>query len=259
MENIDRLNQVFKYIESQLQKEIDMQTIAHIMCENRESSERIFKFITGSTIREYFKSRKMSMAALELCKKGAKVVDVATSFGYTSSQAFARAFRNYFGFSPREIKNDKNSLKLFPPFFASIELNREILHFKIVQQEALTLFGQSITIKDGDTGAAARAFWKSFDKSKLSNPYFGFAAEKKDEDEYFIASSSPFEGCEEILFPASKFAVFTFDRNVIESEKISQIFKYWINESGLEVNHAIPRLEKYNNESLEIFFPVREK
>ncbi len=260
MENIERLNKVFEYIECSLQKDIDMQEVSRIMCENRQSSERIFKFITGSTVREYFKSRKMSMAAIALCKKGAKVVDVATSFGYTSSQAFARAFRSFFGFSPSEIKGKHSTLKLFPPFSATIELDHEILNFKISQQKELPLFVQSIVIaEDEDTGASARAFWNGFDKSKLSRPYFGFAALTKKGEEYFVASSTPFGGSREYIFPASKFAIFTFNRDVIESEKISKILNYWINESGLAINAHIPQLEKYNPSTLEIFLPLQEK
>ncbi len=64
-----------------------------------------FKKNTGRTLSEYFLSRKM-FAAEQLIKEGkAKLCEISEMLQYSSYYSFSRAFKSYFGVSPREYKN----------------------------------------------------------------------------------------------------------------------------------------------------------
>lgn len=64
-----------------------------------------FKKNTGRTLSEYFLSRKM-FAAEQLIKEGkSKLCEISEMLQYSSYYSFSRAFKAYFGVSPREYKN----------------------------------------------------------------------------------------------------------------------------------------------------------
>lgn len=255
MDSISKLDAVFDYIESNLCGQIKIDKIAQLMCENKKSAESIFKFFTGITIKEYFKNRKLSMAGLELIK-GEKVIDVAVKFGYSSSQSFARAFNSFFGFNPGEVRQKNRTLKLFAPFVITLSFGSEPMEYKIVDQPERTLYAVMREEQNVTTGKVARAFWKSFDKSQIKGEMYGLS-EMKDDGRYWIASDKPFVGSQPMTIKASKFAVFTFDRDARVENKISNIIKYWLDESGVEFNKEFPILEKYNIDSLEIYYAIK--
>lgn len=259
MKSIDKLQRVFDYIESCLTTEVDINNIAQIMCENKESSERIFRFLTGVTIKEYYKNRKLSMAGIELLKEDSKVLDVAVKFGYSSSQAFTRAFRAYHGFNPMEIKKSERELKLFAPFVFTIELGTESMNYKIVDLQQRQLYGIYLEIQDEKyVGAFARQFWKNFDKSQVKGNLYGFYLNDKNSGKYYIASDIQFVNSSPIKIEKSKFAVFSFDRTSrTEEENIDNILKYWIEQSGVVFNDKVPIIEKYLKDTLEIYYPIK--
>ncbi len=68
-----------------------------------------FKNFTGKTFVEYVRHYRIQMAGLDLLS-GAKVLDVATSYGYDSASGFNKAFLKEYGCSPSEyLKQVKDS------------------------------------------------------------------------------------------------------------------------------------------------------
>ena len=260
METLNIIKNVLNYIEDNIGEDsIDVKKIANIMHENKTSAERIFRFLTGYTIKEYFKNRKLSMAGMELLKKDKKIIDVAVMFGYSSSQAFTRAFKSFYGFSPSEIEN--KSLKLFAPLILTLSIGNEFLTYRYVELEEQEFYGVYCkTSNDENAGQAIRDFWKSFDKSKLIGDRYGFnIKESPTESKYYITSKTKFENSEKIKIRASKYAMFSFDRNARVEHKINDIINYWIGQSGLTFDSSIPIIERYTTDALEIYYPIKIK
>lgn len=69
----------------------------------------LFRCITGSTLTDYFQSKKMDTAQLLLQENKLTVTEIAEMLNYASVYAFSKAFRNYFGISPREFAHRKTS------------------------------------------------------------------------------------------------------------------------------------------------------
>lgn len=53
---------------------------------------RQFHVLTGMTLRDYVWQRRIGRAALELRDTEARILDIAVKFGFSSQEAFTRAF-----------------------------------------------------------------------------------------------------------------------------------------------------------------------
>ena len=74
MDLIDRLNLALKYIEDNLTDEINMEEAAKKACCSPYYFQRIFSYMSGMTLSEYIRKRKMSMAAVDI-QNGEKILD----------------------------------------------------------------------------------------------------------------------------------------------------------------------------------------
>ncbi|KWX74776.1 AraC family transcriptional regulator [Paenibacillus jilunlii] len=59
-----------------------------------------FHSLTGMTLRDYIWQRRISRAALELRDTDARILDIAVKFGFSSQEAFSRAFVKAFKITP---------------------------------------------------------------------------------------------------------------------------------------------------------------
>ena len=79
MDLIDRLNLALKYIEDNLTDEINMEEAAKKACCSPYYFQRIFSYMSGMTLSEYIRKRKMSMAAVDI-QNGEKILDTAIKY-----------------------------------------------------------------------------------------------------------------------------------------------------------------------------------
>lgn len=78
-----------------------------------------FKFhqMTGISIKRYIALRKIYLSSIELEKTNLKMIDLAFKLGYSSQEAFTRAFKHTFGISP-------NTYRKYPmPLQSYVKLN----------------------------------------------------------------------------------------------------------------------------------------
>ncbi len=66
----------------------------------------------GCSFKEYVLKRKLSMATIELEETDKRIVDVAVCYGFSSHEAFTRAFVKQYGVSPKEYRSKKPNLIL---------------------------------------------------------------------------------------------------------------------------------------------------
>lgn len=63
-----------------------------------------FHEVVGISFKEYVIKRKLSLAALELKDTKSRVIDIALRFGFSSNEAFTRAFTRVYGYSPQQYR-----------------------------------------------------------------------------------------------------------------------------------------------------------
>jgi AraC family transcriptional regulator len=111
MEPLNQLNQALRYIESNLAGEIDFQKVSQLACCSEYHFRRMFSFLSGMTLSEYIRHRRLSQAALELRDSDIKVIDLAVKYGYDSPDSFTRAFQGLHGLTPTDARMEGGLLK----------------------------------------------------------------------------------------------------------------------------------------------------
>ena len=95
--------------------EIDYSEISKISKSPATLFQRIFIFISGTSISDYVRKRKLTLAGNDLKNDDITVLDVALKYGFESHSAFSRAFKNHHGITPTEAKFDTVQLNEYFP------------------------------------------------------------------------------------------------------------------------------------------------
>ena len=104
MDWIERLNKAISYLEEHIKEETDYEQAAKIACCSTYHFQRMFTYMAGIPLSEYIRRRRMSLAAADLQRSDAKIMDIALKYGYASPTAFNRAFQNVHGITPSAAK-----------------------------------------------------------------------------------------------------------------------------------------------------------
>ncbi|MCL1795853.1 MAG: helix-turn-helix domain-containing protein [Clostridia bacterium] len=83
--------------------EIDYSEISRIAMSPAALFQRIFIFVSGISISDYVRKRKLTLAARELINSDISVIDVAVKYGFNSHSSFTRAFKEHHGITPSEV------------------------------------------------------------------------------------------------------------------------------------------------------------
>jgi len=126
MDWLDRMNDAMDYIESNLADNISYDKIAQLAYCSTYHFQRMFPFITGVTLSEYIRRRRLTLAAFELQTSSTKVIDIAMKYGYESPDAFTRAFKNLHGVMPVSARDTGVSLKAYPRMTFQISIKDQL-------------------------------------------------------------------------------------------------------------------------------------
>lgn len=141
MEWLTCIKSSIDYIENHLKDDISIEDIASNVYVSSFYLQTGFQIMTGYSLGEYIRNRKLYLAALDL-KKGSKVIDVAIDYGYETSESFSKAFKRFHGFNPTQV--NQNNIKIFKPLTIDIQIKGgEVmdLNYKITDMFPLKLIG----------------------------------------------------------------------------------------------------------------------
>lgn len=106
MNMLECMNTTIEYIEEHLLEELHMPTIAMVAGTSESDIQKTFYALTGISIVEYVRRRRLSLAGFELQKGEKSVLEIALEYGYTSPDSFTRAFRQMHGITPSAVKKE---------------------------------------------------------------------------------------------------------------------------------------------------------
>lgn len=72
-----------------------------------------FHEVVGVSFKEYVVRRKLTLAAVDLLESRCRIIDIAIKFGFSSHEAFTRAFVKYYGYTPMEYRKALPDISLF--------------------------------------------------------------------------------------------------------------------------------------------------
>ncbi len=137
-----QFNLAMRYIEEHLAQEIAFQKAASIACCSEYHFKRMFSFLSGITLSEYIRLRRLSAAALELQTSDIKVIDLALKYGYDSPDSFTRAFQAFHGITPTLARKRDALVKAFPPMTFQLSIKGGyIMNYRMVEKEAFEIAG----------------------------------------------------------------------------------------------------------------------
>ncbi|MNI06472.1 Transposon Tn10 TetD protein [compost metagenome] len=142
MNVLENMNDALSYIEDHLTEEIDFKEVARRALCSEYHFKRMFSFLAGVPLSEYIRRRRLTMAAFELQQNQLRIIDVALYAGYSSPDAFTKAFQLFHGVTPSEARAGSPSLKSFPrmTFQLTIRGGSE-MNYRIEEKEAFRIVG----------------------------------------------------------------------------------------------------------------------
>ena len=107
------LNRVIDLIEEHLTEEIDLAGLASDLGTTEYHIRRMFSSLAGMPLSEYIRRRRMTIATADVLEDR-DLLGTAVRYGYSSTEAFNRAFRAVHGVSPGEARRNGGPLRTQP-------------------------------------------------------------------------------------------------------------------------------------------------
>jgi len=170
MDWIQGISGAIGYIEENLMNEIDIGDVSSQVFVSASHFQRIFNAVTGITIGDYIRNRRLSLAGLDLLANS-KIIDIAMRYQYDTQESFSKAFARFHGFPPSVVKTRGDELKCFEPITIDIfiqggfHMSRKMLFHKkrvleprISEKDALYLCGFLVAPGSGN-------LWKKYESA----------------------------------------------------------------------------------------------
>lgn len=114
MKNMELLVMSLDFIEQHISEDIRTSDIAAACFCSRSTLEKLFQCVNGISVRAYIVRRRMMLAARRLSAAPEQsILSIAVDYGYSSHEAFARAFKEVWNCTPSELRG-KKFVELFP-------------------------------------------------------------------------------------------------------------------------------------------------
>lgn len=285
---LQRMNEALDYIEVHLYDEIDEKELEKITGTSFYHFRRIFSYLSGMTLGEYIRLRKLSNATFDLLHEGMTVTETAFKYGYESVDGFSRAFREWSGISPSEVKKS-TTLKAFPKLSFQLKIKGGIqMDYRIENKEAFQIVGVSKRVPIQFKGESdeiiklAKSITSeqrnqlhscaNIEPKQVVNASYNFdegRMEEKGSLDHMIGvlttKASNFEGFDVVEVPALTWAIFSSQGEfpTVMQETWGKIFSEWLPSSDYELVEApeisfTGDLSDRSNVSSEIWIAVKK-
>lgn len=106
-EYIRRIHKVQDYIEQHFGQPMSIEELSNAAGFSKYHFSRIFQSMLHESLAHYVNRIRMENALFLLVHRADKnITDIAYELGFTDSAVFSRAFKNYYGISPREYRKE---------------------------------------------------------------------------------------------------------------------------------------------------------
>lgn len=144
---LGRIDRVLNYIHLNLDKPLEVASLARMGGWSRWQFNRVFSDQTGRSIGRYVRELRLSLAAEMLLFTDQKVIDIGLACGFGSDISFSRAFKQYFGCSPAKYRQRglpcllKTPLSFSPALLPPEDLQARIPDIRLDFRPGFTVTG----------------------------------------------------------------------------------------------------------------------
>ncbi|CAM3651120.1 AraC family transcriptional regulator [Cohnella lubricantis] len=280
----DHLQKAIDFMEAHLLEDLTIERIAKEAHASPYHFQRTFAILTDMTVGDYLRKRRLTLAAEELCRSDAKVIDLALRYGYDTPESFAKAFRKQHGVTPSEARNNQGRLQAYNRLMIQVTLRgAEPMKYRIVEKEAFQAVGvrREFSLVNGENLKGIPLMWQEVHRDGTNDRLAGLNNGKLEgmlgvcvslgdqpKMDYWIAAAYEGdvpEGLERLEIPASKWGVFEVRGPMPDAIQAAwkKIFTEWFPSSGYE-QAGSPEMEVYPLENAyaadyysEIWIPLK--
>jgi AraC-like DNA-binding protein len=119
---IQSLSKAIHYIENNLTNDISVDDVSNHVYASSFNFQRVFNLVTGMTIGDYIRNRRLSLAGQELLHTKNRIIDVAMRYQYDTQESFSKAFTRFHGFTPSSVRKQKCQIKVFHPLTIQVTI-----------------------------------------------------------------------------------------------------------------------------------------
>jgi Uncharacterized protein conserved in bacteria len=265
MEYISIVNKAIAFIEDNLKEDLTAPIVGCEVGFSLYHFHRIFIGITGCSISEYIRKRRITEAAKEILQNKKTILDIALDYQFNSSENFTRAFIKQFGTNPLRFRQGGKSFHLLEA--------RKLDKIKVEHlYEGMTINPRITAVDSFKTAGIMNRtqtsdipmYFKQFRKkinviSHVIRPDITYgivipdlmAAEEDDINYLACVQVESYDELKPELYgydiPSGNYAIFTH-RNSIE--KILETYRYiygiWLPKSKHELIEDAPNIELYD-------------
>jgi len=106
------VDEIDKCIENYNNEALTLRVLSHRLGYSEFYTTRKFKEISGMQFRDYLRHRKLAFALKEVRDSEKSILDIAFDYGFSSHEAFTRAFKGTYGVTPSEYRKKPNPVVL---------------------------------------------------------------------------------------------------------------------------------------------------
>ncbi|AYF87894.1 transcriptional regulator ArgR [Pseudomonas sp. JS3066] len=108
-----KLTQAVLLMEANIEEPLTTDEIAQHVCVSRRQLERIFKQYLNRVPSQYYLELRLNKARQMLMQTSKSIIQIGLSCGFSSGPHFSSAYRNFFGVTPREDRNQRRGASPF--------------------------------------------------------------------------------------------------------------------------------------------------
>jgi len=192
MDLVTGIQKAIDYIEDHILDELDSNMVAKEVNVSSYHFQRIFHILSGFTLGEYIRYRRLSLAASELQSSERKVIDIALKYGYETSESFSRAFERFHGVLPSAAKEKGVDLKSFSRLSIKVLLEGgSVMDYRIEEMNGLRLLGK--VERQFMNNVQAGKFWDRCIKDGILDTLTKYST-SPDKEHIGIADGSSYDG-----------------------------------------------------------------
>ena len=280
---LQSIQQAIEYIEEHLTEELKIEHIAKVSHSSSFHFQRAFSILTGMSVGEYIRGRRLTLAAQEIASSHCKIIDVACKYGYETPEAFAKAFRKQHGMKPSDVRKEARMIHSYNKLVIHVQLKgADPMQYKIVEKESFRVVGvrRTFSCENGEQSKEITKFWQDIYEDGTNDQLFPLNTGDikgvigvcdmagNNFMDYWIATNYAGEDTKEFetfTVPAAKWAVFEVKGAMPTAITTmwEKIYQEWLPSNAYELMNG-PELEVYSDGDTsspdyysEIWLPIK--
>lgn len=142
MDNLQAIQRFVDEIERQLEEPIDIDQAIRLTFVSKFHFYRLFKAVSGISVHEYVRRRKLVRAAADLRISDEDVLEIAFKYGFGSQEVFTRNFKKLFNNTPakyrKQHKDEADAYEMLTKIdIESIRLKLKARHGSVAVQDQI--------------------------------------------------------------------------------------------------------------------------